>query len=320
MRISIALCTYNGARFLRAQLDSFARQDRLPDEVVVCDDGSSDSTIEVVESFAAQAPFPVRLYRNSENLGSTRNFAKAIELCQGDVIALSDQDDVWLPHKLKQMEQAFLTKPTVGFVFSDAHMVDEQVQPLGYSLWECVRLSRSERRLVQKGEAFRILVQRFVVTGATMAFRAKYKELVLPISTNWVHDGWIALLISGVADGCALEEPTVLYRQHAAQQLGEKKRNLYQQYLVAKAMNQDSYATSAAAFRDAYERLASCSQFKVPANRLQQLQAKVRHFQVRTHMRDKGVRRLPLIWQEVVRGHYRRYSLGWKSLAQDIFL
>ena len=92
---SVAMCTYNGARFLGAQLASVAAQARAPDELVVCDDRSTDETARVVEEFAAAAPFRVRLHVNERNLGTTRNFERAVSLCEGDLIALSDQDDVW---------------------------------------------------------------------------------------------------------------------------------------------------------------------------------------------------------------------------------
>src|SRR5215470_8302349 len=110
--ISVAMCTYNGARFLAEQLGSLAAQSRLPDELVVCDDGSTDESAEIVKDFARHAPFPVRLEVNEENLGATKNFEKAIGLCRGEVIALSDQDDVWYPKKLELHESVFVADPS----------------------------------------------------------------------------------------------------------------------------------------------------------------------------------------------------------------
>src|SRR5437588_7313199 len=106
-RISIAMCTYNGARFLREQLDSFAAQSRLPDEVVICDDGSTDGTADIVRTFASGAPFPVHFHVNEPRLGITRNFERAAGLCTGSIIFFSDQDDVWLPDKLDRFAEAF---------------------------------------------------------------------------------------------------------------------------------------------------------------------------------------------------------------------
>ena len=92
MKVSIALCTYNGSEFLGEQLASFLTQTRLPDEIVVCDDCSLDSTVQILDDFAAHAPFPVRIYRNEKNLRSTKNFEQAIDLCEGDIILLADQE------------------------------------------------------------------------------------------------------------------------------------------------------------------------------------------------------------------------------------
>lgn len=98
--VSVAMATYNGARFLESQLASIAAQARLPDELVVCDDRSSDETMEIVERFASRAPFDVRVVRNPERLGFAENFLQAARLSRGDLIAWSDQDDVWMPEKL----------------------------------------------------------------------------------------------------------------------------------------------------------------------------------------------------------------------------
>ena len=94
MKTSIALCTYNGEKFLREQLDSIALQTLLPDELVACDDRSCDSTMEILQEFRERVSFPVHIHQNEENLGSTKNFEKAIKLCSGDIIALCDQADV----------------------------------------------------------------------------------------------------------------------------------------------------------------------------------------------------------------------------------
>ncbi len=135
LTISIAMTTYNGERFLQEQLDSFLAQTRLPDELVVCDDGSNDMTIEILEKFAALAPFPVRIYRNSTKLGHVKNFEKAGSLCTRDIFAFSDQDDVWDAQKLEKFAEIMTDDPEVGFIFCDAETVDEELNSLGMSFW-----------------------------------------------------------------------------------------------------------------------------------------------------------------------------------------
>src|SRR5436309_55568 len=118
MRISIGLCTYNGGTHLAEQLLSIAKQTRQPDELVVFDDASTDSTPTILQSFAASSRFPVSISINPQQLGVSQNFGHAISACTGDVVAFCDQDDVWLPEKLRRIEQAFAGNDDLGFVFS----------------------------------------------------------------------------------------------------------------------------------------------------------------------------------------------------------
>src|SRR5271163_793730 len=128
--VSIAMATYNGAGFIAEQLDSFARQTALPSELVVTDDCSSDSTLEVVSAFAANAPFPVRIEKNVERLGYKANFMKAAGLCRSDFIAFSDQDDVWLPRKLESCLARF-DLDDVLLIYHNATAVTEALEPIG---------------------------------------------------------------------------------------------------------------------------------------------------------------------------------------------
>src|SRR5581483_2986961 len=128
MTLSIVMATFNGAAHLPRQLRSLAAQERLPDELVVSDDGSTDQTATILHGFAEQAPFPVRLLTNDRPLGSTANFEVAIAAATGDIIAPCDQDDVWYPEKLKRIEAAFDATPRPSLVFSDADVVDEQLR------------------------------------------------------------------------------------------------------------------------------------------------------------------------------------------------
>src|SRR6185503_21242379 len=135
MNLSIALGTYNGAVHLKEQLQSYATQTRTPDELVISDDQSTDDTTRLIEEFAAAAGFPVRLSVNESNLGIAKNFEKAISLCRGDVILLSDQDDVWHSDKLESVERIFEAKPQLSLVFSNAELVDEKLASAGETLF-----------------------------------------------------------------------------------------------------------------------------------------------------------------------------------------
>lgn len=160
----------------------------------------------------------MKIYCNEKNLGPTKNFEKAISLCSGDIIVLSDQDDVWMPQKLEKLERALKDHPEAGYVFSDAIIVDEKLRPLGYTMWESISFTIHERKHFQKGYQLDILLKRNVVTGATMAFRSKIRDWVLPIPEQWIHDAWISILASALgARGTFIEEPLIQYRQHSMQ-------------------------------------------------------------------------------------------------------
>ena len=113
LSLSVALASYNGERYIAEQLDSIARQTRLPDELIISDDASTDSTPAIVHEFAQRVPFPVRFLQH-ERLGSTGNFELAIAACQGDIIFLCDQDDVWYPNKIEVIEAVFVNRPEAG--------------------------------------------------------------------------------------------------------------------------------------------------------------------------------------------------------------
>src|SRR5437667_1892892 len=210
---SVAMCTYNGAQFVEEQLESIASQTQSPCDMIICDDASTDRTVEIVKTFASRVSFPVRLFVNEKNLGSTKNFEKAISLCQGQLIALSDQDDVWLPQKLEHFAAEFSRRPNVGMVFTNAEVVDEWLQPLGYRLWDSIGFDRAHQRHFRNGRALDVLLPGVTVTGATMAFRSTFKSLIIEIPTNLalIHDGWIAAMIASVAEVSLIEEPLIKY-------------------------------------------------------------------------------------------------------------
>jgi len=318
MRLSVALCSHNGESFLPEQLDSVRRQTRPPDEVVIRDDASSDGTAAVLRRFARNLPLPVRVEMNPTTAGSTQNFACAIAACSGDVIVLADQDDVLLPDKLRRLEAALLAEPTAGFAFSNAEVVDTRLNPLGYTLWDAIGFAPQEQDSFLHGGAFEGLLRRYRVTGATMAFRAAYRDLILPIPAGWVHDAWIALLIAAVAPCALIPEPLIRYRQHPGQQHGGRRRGLYAQYRAARQLTRGRCEAVAARYAEAYDRLTGVP--GVSAERLRLLEGKVRHARRRAEMRAPGAWRLPRVVREVCRGNYGRYSLGWKAVAQDLFL
>ncbi len=329
-KISIALCTYNGARFLPAQLESFLRQTRLPDEIIVCDDCSTDETANIIEEFARRAAFTVRLFVNETNLGSTKNFERAIALCTSDLIFLSDQDDVWLPEKLARCATEFDKNANVGMVFSDAEIVDENLGATGDNLWNFT-FADDARHAARGGNFFEVLLSQNVVTGATMAFRADLRELFMPIPPdipNLIHDGWISLVIAAQTEVVFLDEPLIKYRQHAAQQLGidygkhdsedyNQRRNRY-------AASIKFIEKEIARLKQMREIIARYSQFSAKRESIdferliEEKKAKIEHYAARRNLPEARFYRLPPIVKEFSSKRYGQFSKGWRSAAKDL--
>lgn len=311
------MCVCNGQAYLNDQLSSILAQTRLPDEVVILDDLSADNSWEIIESFSALAPFPVRLLRNSVQLGPAANFAKAISICTSDIIALADQDDVWHADKLERLWDR-LSGSHVQAVFSDANVVGSNLEKLGYTMWHCVRFDACEQRRMENGQAFEVLLKHCVVTGATLAFNARLRNTVLPIPPHWPHDAWLALIAAAQNHLLPINEPLIEYRQHEANVIGGKRKNLWHE--ISSALFVDRavwYQEELWRWRALAERLES-----IPTAYLarQALSEKISHLENRANLPAARWRRLPGVWREFAAGHYARHARNWGSIALDLLV
>lgn len=314
--ISVALCTFNGEKYLTEQLLSISRQNRLPDELVVSDDNSSDETWRILKSFALNASFPVRLSINNENLGTTKNFERAICACSEEIIVLCDQDDLWHPQKLEKIDYQFCNSAEVGLVFSDADLVDRNNRQLGTTLWSGIRFTAREQVMFSV-KPIDVLLKHYVVTGATMAFRAKYRELCLPIPHAWIHDAWIALIISSFAKVGVISDTLLSYRQHPAQQIGVMKKDLVSRIKVSKTTTCWDYRAEAQRYSEALNVLTKNG---ARGEVLFKTREKVEHIRNRAALPKSLLFRIPSVASELFSGRYHRYSRGLFSVATDLLL
>jgi glycosyltransferase involved in cell wall biosynthesis len=214
------MCSYNAANYVREQLDSFLRQTRLPDELVICDDASTDETRDIIGAFARSAPFEVRLYSEPSNIGRVANFQKAISHSNKEIIFLSDADDVWNEQKIWRMSQALQSTPDSAGVFCDAEIVDASLRPLGYSVSEARRFTPELQARLAAGDAHTFLLRSRTVQGAALAFWASHRPLLLPLSSRWGHDSWIAVLLAAAGRLVFVDEKLMSYRQHGQNLIG----------------------------------------------------------------------------------------------------
>lgn len=226
-KISIALCTYNGESFLAEQLKSISEQTLLPDEIVVCDDGSTDNTLAIIEEFAKKVAFEIKIFRNKQPLRVTKNFEKAIAHTTGDIIFLCDQDDVWLPSKMEELSQYLADNQAIELVFSDAELVSETLQPLHKTQWQVVRFDETQKTLWRNGKAVEVMLGGNRVTGCTVAFRKSLFNVASPFPTEIpevIHDTWLAWVATVRQTIGFYDKVLTHYRQHENQQIGSRQR------------------------------------------------------------------------------------------------
>ena len=314
--VSVAMCTYNGEKYLQEQLDSIASQGLPPHELVICDDASTDSTAEIVNAFAATAEFPVRFIQNDRNLGSTKNFEKAIGLCQGELIALCDQDDVWLPQKLARLSAVLIADPTIGGVFSNAELVDDNTRPTGGKLWDTLHFSPKTHRRIQ-GDLCKLLLKQDLVTGATLMFRANLRSIMMPIESSWVHDGWIAWMIALQSRLVPVFEVLVKYRVHGSQQIGVGPTTLSGRLARARQTGLEQYLHSARRFEAVRERWISYPGENRQA-RLRDINGKVNHSYLSAGLPNNRLLRACCIARNA--WAYQKYAQGLRGMAKDLLL
>jgi hypothetical protein len=298
-------------------LDSFATQSRLPDELVVCDDRSQDGTLDVLRDFARRAPFAVKIVSNREQMGSTRNFEQSIGLCCGDLIALSDQDDVWHPSKLSTIENRFANDPALGLVFTNGDLIDQHGSRLSGDMWSRFRFSHKlQQRLRREPDAYDLLLSRCFITGATIVFRATLREVALPIpghTPTFIHDRWVASIAASVTRVEALDEKLIAYRLHPAQQMGVGKKPILQEWLTP--YNCSSDATALAVMHD---RLAGHGTAKPEF--MTSLETRRRHLQARSNLPGTLLNRVSGVAKECIHKRYQRYPLGRAYAAKDLLV
>ena len=324
-RLSVAMCTYNGQRFLQAQLDSIAAQIRPPDELVVCDDESTDETVPILQAFARKAPFRVLVHVNEKNVGYVRNYDQAIRRCTGDWIALADQDDIWRPGKLQRLSLSLKESPRVGLAFSDAELVDETAMPLLHRLWQAkaVSFSAEPQERFRRGSAIEVLLHRSVVTGATLMFRSDFRPLILPLADNWVHDGWIAILVSLCADLDPIPDLLIQYRQHSDQQLGaSRKEVMLWPPRMRKALRRlpDAYLRHSNTYGAVLERIRERKPEGIRPDAVARLEGAVSFWRMRAELTWNRFKRFRPVIRELRAGSYSRYSNGSLSVLKDLFL
>ena len=200
-KISVCLCTYNGEKYLREQIDSILNQTYTNIELIICDDKSTDNTVNILEEYKKQPG--VFIYLNKNNLGYTSNFEKAISLATGDYIALADQDDIWLPQKLEILSEGI---GNYLLIYSDSEYIDKTGKPLGKYL--------SNNKAFVKGKFPLAFLFDNCISGHTVMFKKEIVSKITPFPKKFFHDWWLGFTASAMGSITFVDQPLVYYRFH----------------------------------------------------------------------------------------------------------
>lgn len=219
--ISVAICTFNGDKYIQKQLLSILNQTVPIDEIVICDDRSKDNTIQTINTIALNnQSVSFNIIINDTNIGVRNNFEKAIKECNGDYIFLSDQDDVWCTNKVETIINYFTNHPEKDVVISNAYLIDSNDNLLTEKkLFDCVGLSPEIINLSNNDNLIDLFLDFNRATGSTMALR-KSVPIHFNFNTQILHDYILAIEALSRNSFGIIEQPLNKYRIHKKQERG----------------------------------------------------------------------------------------------------
>jgi glycosyltransferase involved in cell wall biosynthesis len=333
LTVSVALCTYNGASYIEEQLTSILSQRLLPSEIVISDDGSSDDTVAksraITDAYTAMNEHsPIFHYLlNAAPKGVAQNFQQAIQATSSDLVALSDQDDVWADNRLERLVDSFATESDLLLMGSGAQAIDAKGKSLGFTLFEAIAVTPTEWEQLESGCAYDALIRRNLFTGATMIFRRDLFELAAPFPKYWLHDEWLAIVGAAVGQVSLSREQLTGYRQHGANVAGITSQTKFNKLRkIAKLFeNRASRNVSLRHKADDLVKRLELLNANVPSSAaymlerpLQEARSNLEHEDFRLGLPRLRLLRIRPILVELASGRYDRYDYGKKDALRDL--
>lgn len=332
-RLSVVLATYNGSQFLAEQLESLGRQSRLPDELIVVDDCSTDDTMAIVRSFARTARFPVEIIEQPAHLGTCETFEEGLRAASGDILVICDQDDRWRPEKLAVMADRMRERPEALLAFSDAILIDADGTRLSRSRWRIAGFGPAQWAAMER-DPFAQMMARQIVSGCTAAIRRELLPALLPFPSGlhpalptMMYDRWISLLSAAAGPVLTIPERLVDYRIHPGQQIGIPALQIRRvaphaalrlgQMVAPKVEKTGRFAYQQEHLKEIDKRLVA-SGLDSGDSELR-LRLAGRHLQLRETLEENHWQRVRPVVREYMDGDgYRRFSLGAAAAFSDI--
>lgn len=320
VRISVALCTYNSERFIERQLLSILDQDLPVDEVVIGDDGSTDETLERIAALATEHPRGdvIRIAFTERSGGVVQNFSRTLAACTGDLIALSDHDDMWDPAKTATLAPRLSAARRPAMIFTDARIIDDHNAFSGEHLFASYGVTEEELGAFDGGRGIDCLLRRNIATGATAMLTRDLIDVALPIPKLFIHDEWLALLATSLGTLMVDRAPLIDYRVHGGNQIGIPPQSQLGLARFALAGRRQRYVNLRSRAEALHDRLV---QLGAPDDVLALVADKAAFETERSTMPWFWPARLPGILRRYRRGSYRRFTHRpslerWRDLAQ----
>ncbi len=310
-KISVVICTYNGEKYIEELMQSILIQSRKADEIIVCDDGSTDSTLVKIYKMLDEFDGDKKVICNEQRLGVTKNFEKAITNATGDIVFLSDQDDIWFENKIEVMTEIFYKRKDCVLAFSNG-----QIYENGFKRKTIADLLNVNPAECIKNKSF--YLKRAFIPGTTMAVKREYAISIMPFPKAWIHDGWIAINAQLYGDIVYVKKCLMAYRLHNENTIGmnysfgdkiksylknlpyleEVRHNMYNRYrylyeFQKNRVSDDKYLCE----------LEECIRFWSTTGRIS---------------KKKKCKSLKTIFNNWITGKYTKYYTGTRGMIRDI--
>lgn len=310
MKVSVVMCTYNGARYVKEQINSIINQTRRVDEIIISDDNSKDETLDIVKPLVDASGIKYRIITNIPGKGVARNFLDAMKQSTGDYIFTADQDDIWKENKVEVfLEKINQTKKLL--YFSDGDLVDANAELLGVSLWSTLNINY---KILSAEGIEKTILNRCVVTGSAMAVSRQLVEMIDCIPDSWLHDGWFAIVATCNHSIEPINLCTYYYRQHGNNVVGAQELTLRRRIKswIANISKQTLLR------EQRYNRYLSVKQF-AGDNVFESLDDCVNYWKDLTHISgDRKLTSMVIIIRNAVKGNYRKYYTGIRGFLRDL--
>lgn len=310
--ISVGMTTYNSSRFIGEQIESILAQTVLPDEIVICDDASSDNTVEILHKILDKnEQIRVRIIQNEKNIGYIKNFEKCFSLCTGDIIISCDADDIWFPDKIEKTQRVFRNNDVV-YCYHDAIVINENKEILNESLnasWDFLDGSVDSEKVL-----LRNVKRQGFPYGMTIAFRRSLLMEILPF--RFAHDGWINMCAPLFGKIVYIDEPLAYYRRHGNNTSGTNGEGILQRI---KQIEKQPWFDWPRAYIASYEEYYNKFKALLPKSVKTELERQINFRYQLAEAIEENVK-----WKSVSKllkcyGGYKKYRGNWKSLLVDCY-